>query len=574
MMTSAWEEAMAALMPLHDQVEQLREHPTWAPLVDELRACLVAIARAPGPHRELHPTLARATQLAITLVAAEVSSREHLEALRPAFNASVGLSGDSVAQLSSQADDGGSYRASAGRPRVHALPASCAPEPTCESPVAQPEVTGVVIDTSKTGALTMDEFGAQIVERCPDDLSLIARHRWERYLTESKNEEQLMLRLGDAFSVVGEAAPRWLCAWWQRQPEEDPYRAFAVTYALSVCAGVEPLERLRSCLEELAPTDTSSARCVADALQLVARRERPLLTLRWCAASHPVVRAAALELGTRRVDGPAWLSAEEVGPHLADPNPPVVIAALRGLARHGSLPDSLTPQVHQLMLGPLGQDVAIEAARCFALCGRAAPLLALRRDERAVSAWGERALEVLVWFGEAEDRGLLERLLKRAPQSPYTLDAVARFGMIETYAYLLHALDQDALGEYAAGALATLLGPLPEAEDPLSVVSWRAQLERLKPAPGARYRWGQPWQLRVVASEISAGHLSRLEVEGRLDELAVRLGGVRQPDLATFADELDGQLSELTSGLGNLSSRFNVGTYACATRDRQPGGPG
>lgn len=573
MMTSIWDDAIAALEPVHESLEELSGHGSWASLVDELRTCLVAVARAPRPSIELYPSLARATQLTTTLVVAGVWPQDRVEALRPTFNACVGSGGGEWAgERGAQADSWMGFRASRKRPRVNALPPFCEPEPQYHIHTDSAEVSGVVVDYSVVEALPVEALGSELVEQCLEDLSLVSRHRWERFLSESGNEEHTMLRLGDAFCVVGEAAPRHLRAWWQNQAARDPYHSFAIGYALGVCAGAQHLELLRACLEELDPTDSESGPCAADALQLITRRERRPLVEHWRSASHPVIRAVALELGTRRLDGPPWLSVEEVGSSLADPNPPVVLAALRGLARLGTLPEGLVPQVHQLMLGPLGQDVAVEAARCFALCGRAAPFIALRQDGRAYAAWGERVLEVLVWFGSTEDLGLLQHLLKRAPQTAYTLDAVARFGVVETYAYLLHALEQEELAADALNGLITLLGPLPEDTDPLLVTTWQAQLKRVKPKPGVRYRRGQPWQPRVVASEIAAAHLSRREVQARTDELVVRLGGLRQPDLTAFGDELDGQLSDLLSGLGNLNARFNAGSYDCYTRDRQAGG--
>ncbi|MGE0322231.1 MAG: hypothetical protein AB7K71_00355 [Polyangiaceae bacterium] len=572
-MTSNWDEAIAALEPLHEALEELNGHGSWASLVEELRTCLVAVARAPAPSSDLHPSLARATQLTTTLVVSGVWSRERVEALRPAFNACVGRDGGEwAAERSAQADSWMGFRASRRRPRVNVLPPFCEPEPAYDIPADPIEFSGLVVDHSVVEALPVEALGSELVEQCLEDLSLVGRHRWERFLSESGNEEQTLLRLGDAFCVVGEAAPRHLRAWWQDHAGSDPYQAFAIAYALGVCAGAQHLELLRSCLEELHPTDSQSSCRAADALQLVARPERRPLVEHWRLASHPVIRATALELGTRRLDGPAWLSVEEVGASLADPNPPVVLAALRGLARLGAVPEGLVPQVHQLMLGPLGEDVAVEAARCFALCGRTAPLIALRQDGRAYAAWGERTLEVLVWFGSTEDLGLLQHLLKRAPQSAYTLDAVARFGVVETYAYLLHALEQEELADDALKGLVTLLGPLPADAEPLQVTTWQAQLKRVKPKSGVRYRRGQPWQPRVVASEIAAGHLARREVQVRTDELVVRLGGLPQPDLTAFGDELDGQLSDLLSGLGNLNARFNAGSYDCYTRDRKAGG--
>ncbi|MGE0327302.1 MAG: hypothetical protein AB7S68_33580, partial [Polyangiaceae bacterium] len=493
-----WDDAVALLEPVHEALEALDANDATQAIASELREGLTRLARVSAPTTELLPSLSRTSQLVMTLVVAGLWPVEHLSALRPAFSQCAGAGYDSNwCNLPLPAASAWTtFRAAHRRPRVNILPAFCEEEPAAEIPAATPAPEGVEVDYSLVSVRTVSELGKDAAEQCLDDLTMRGHHRVERPNSESDGEEQHILTLGDAFCVVGQSAPEHLEAWWTEQGTRDPYQAFAVTYALSVCAGTQQFERLGRCVEQLDPLDWEAARCVADALHVVERPDRKALVEHWLRSPHPVQRATALELGTRRLETQPWLEAPACCLWLTDPNPTVARASLRGLARASSLPEGIVPQLHQMMLGSLGPDVALEAGRCLALCGSRAPYVALRQDGRALEAWGERALEVLVWFGAAEDAGILAQILKRNPQTAYSLDAVARFGFVETYAYLLHALSQQELEEDAIAALTTLLGPLPEDEDALQPNAWKNHLKRQQVKPGARYRLGKPWEDR------------------------------------------------------------------------------
>ncbi|MCA9647543.1 MAG: hypothetical protein KC492_42935, partial [Myxococcales bacterium] len=497
----------------------------------------------------------------------------HTAALREAYNACVGAVyatdwcevGNVIGNQSWLASG---FRASRRRPRIQQL----LPPPADDDGAfvrAEARTSRLVqVDFSVARTLEHHEVAERAVHSCLDDISMLSRHRLDRRMDESGNEEQRILRLGDAFTVAGADAPSHLRAWWwDDTASSDPYRGFAVGYALSVCSGAGIFRILGALIQDLPADAHAEVEAVADALELVSRPEHQALIQHWQRAPSPVLRAVAIELGGRRLGKPPELEPLALCQWLVDPNPCVVVSALRGLARAQHIPPELAPAVEQLLLGGVSGRVSFEAARCLALCGSAAPYLVLRSDGRLLDAIGERALELLLWFGDLNDAGLFSHILQSRPPTAYTLECAALFGIPESYAYLLHALEQEDLEDDAANALQVLLGPIHE--DLAKIPSaWKRHLRQLNLQSGVRYRWGRPWQPSCLTSEVQRAELSRRGLGMRLDELCVRLGGIAVPSLSDWDDVLKPALGDLLSGLGNVGSKLRPGDYYCHTRQR------
>lgn len=570
-----WDSATANLEALHEALDQLSATPQGATsVIDELQRCLVALARASEPTTELAHHAARAQQLVMTLVAAGLLAPIHSSALRAAYDACVGADYCAAWCESASAVTNGSwlssgFRASRKRPRVQQL----LPPPADDDGAfirTEPRASrAVLVDYAVARTLEHHEVAERAVHSCLDDLSMLARHRLDRRLDEASNEERRILRLGDAFAVAGADAPTHLRAWWSDQTAStDPYRSFAASYALSVCAGGGMFRILGELLQDLPADAHADVEAAVDALELVTRPERASLVRHWQRAASPVLRAVAIDLGSRRSSKPPELEPLALCQWLVDPNPCVIVSALRGLARARHIPDELVPAVEQLLLGGVSARVAFEAARCLALCGSSRPYDVLRTDRRLLDAIGDRALELLLWFGDLNDAGLFAHILQSRPPTAYTLECAALFGIPESYAYFLHALEQEDLEDDAAGALRILLGPIDE--DLLKVpAAWKRHLRSLNLKSGVRYRWGRPWQPSCLNSEVQQAELSRRGLQVRFDELSVRLGGLQHPAVTDWDDTLQPALADLLSGLGNLGSKLRPGEYFCFTRERR-----
>ncbi|MGE3673189.1 MAG: hypothetical protein AB7K71_26185 [Polyangiaceae bacterium] len=570
---NAWADATALLEPLHEALARLHSAPSSAAVGQELNQCLLLLARASSPTPELAQHAGRAQQLVMALIAGGLLSKEHVSALRRVYDLCTGAAFDEAwcetpaATASSNWLSSG-FRASRRRPRVQQL----LPPPSDDDGAfmrrESPSSEQVLVDYSVSRCLEHQEIAERTAHSCLDDLAMLSRHRLERRMDEAANEERRILRLGDAFTVVGADAPTHLRSWWNDQGEStDAYRSFAVAYALSVCAGSGMFRILGELLQTLPNDAHGDVEAAANALELVARPERNLLVAHWQRSPSPVLRAVAIDLGSRKLGKPPEIDPLALCRWLVDPSPCVLVATLRGLARARHIPSELVPNVEQLLLGGVSARVSFEAARCLALCGSVTPYHTLRTDGRLLDALGERALEVLLWFGNLEDTGLFAHILQSRPPTSYTIECAALFGVPESYAYLLHTLEQEDLEDDAKLALETLFGPIHEdlAKDP---AAWKRHIRHLGVQSGVRYRFGRPWAPAQVGAELSHGLVSRRSLERRLDELSVRLGGLQLPALNDWEDSLRPELDNLMSGLANLGSKLRPGDYYCHPRER------
>src|SRR6185437_5360115 len=138
------------------------------------------------------------------------------------------------------------------------------------------------------------------------------------------------------------------------------------------------------------------------------------------------------------------------------------------------------------------------------------------------SALGARGVELLVMAGDGDDIGVFEHLLASTPMTAPLLSAVARFGNVTAWSFLLHYLTAPELADAAVAALRTLFGDLvPESEAP-GYMAWKRAIGEARFNPTLRYRRGRPWHPSTVVAECTSGELSRVEVERRIDELAAR----------------------------------------------------
>jgi hypothetical protein len=235
------------------------------------------------------------------------------------------------------------------------------------------------------------------------------------------------------------------------------------------------------------------------------------------------------------------------------------VAAVRAAVRICAV-KALAPELMACLGSPSGA-VAWEAARALTLAGAREPYLEIRRGGQLAAALGAHGVEILIMTGDDSDLGAVETLLAATPMSASLLSAVARFGSVETWSFLLHHLTEPDLKDAAEGALRTLFGDLVPEADASSYSAWKHAIVEAGFDPAVRYRRGRPWHPSTVLAELASGALSRSEVERRTDELAARTGADPHLDLGLWEADVRHVLEDFTREAGARGARWRAGAW-------------
>ena len=390
-------------------------------------------------------------------------------------------------------------------------------------------------------AISLARFHAEVVDACVETMASLARDRALLPARERPRAEERILEQLDAILVTGPGCVDGLFGAWHRSVvSPDPWKVWAPVFALGCIEGGESLRAIVAILESLAPDARADGRVAAEALTLAPHADRARFSATLTASAHPIVRAIGVDLRAR-CDA---LSPEELVVRLDDASASVVAAALRAVA---CLPDPVPDLVGVLRRHLRSADAAVawRAARILLLWGHDDPCVAVRGGELA--ELGAHTLEIFVLRGDANDLPCMEAWLSRAQITPTVLSAIARFGHVGAWAFLVHHLADDVLANDAATALEVLFGDRVAATERKQPRAWRAAIGGSRFDPGVRYRRGQPWRAEVVVAEWADGALPRAEVAVRADELVARAR-------AGGAVELDGWTPDPETALTALGA--------------------
>jgi hypothetical protein len=376
-------------------------------------------------------------------------------------------------------------------------------------------------------------FYAGVASHCLDTIARCARQRVQQPLDGVAGTERTLLVACDALAAIGDDVVSLVLETWEGTLDSpSPWQSWAAAAALSSLAGVDALEAVAFGLAKLPFTEALHAAAVAEALAIFNHPELDLFARDLVDHRHPLLRAAGIETLSLR----GALTADEVRRLLWDANVPVLLSAVRALGR---LPDeegaSLLPILLRWMKFP-DPRVAWSAARVLLQHGRTEPLDELREGRLRNLAPAD-ALELLVLAGDASDLERMQRLITRIPVGQHELSAIARFGHVGAWTFLLHHLAEGELVDEATSALVTLFGPLTSPEQLDDAAAWKRAILSRGLDTNVRYRRGEPWSPRVVAAEIELGSLSREDVEARFNELQVRAGLAPVAELWRFSAE-------------------------------------
>lgn len=363
------------------------------------------------------------------------------------------------------------------------------------------------------------ELYAIVADEAFNAIASAGRDRRLAPLDDRDDLEQRALRQIDALAAIGGPIVHLLLASWARALElPGPWCSWAAAFALGSIEGADALLALHEGLERLPPSALDHALAAASALAIAPHPDRLDLGRDLLASSHPIARAVGVDVLARADQ----LGADDLRRHLLDASVPVIVAAVRAVARMDL--DTARPLLGILerWLGFPHAEVAWPAARALLRWGLDTPLAEVRSGGRLATILGVQAAEVLILAGDPSDQARLAAILRQAPPSRATLDALARFGHPGAWSYLVQKLEDDDLVDDAVDALTTLFGARVSWAERRRVPAWRAAIGAASLDPSIRYRRGQPWSTAIVAEECREPSLSAADVEKRLDELVVR----------------------------------------------------
>ena len=335
----------------------------------------------------------------------------------------------------------------------------------------------------------------------------------------------------------------------------NPWKAWAAVFLLGSLGADASHDAIRAALERLPDDDEDHWSAAAEALALVVPPDvlAPGEALR--SSASPAARAVGLDLLARR----DALSADALRGHLLGQDAAVLAAAARAAVRTRTV-RALAPELVACLASP-SAAVAWEAARALTLAGMQDPYLDIRAGGRLASMLGARGVEILIMAGEDADLGAIETLLATTPMTAPLLSAVARFGSVNTWSFLLHYLTEPELADAAVQALRMLFGDLvPEAEA-ASYAAWKQAIVEAGFNPTLRYYGGKPWHPSTVLTECASGSLNRVDLEKRIDEVAARTGAEPVVDFAGWELDMRGAVAAFSKDAGARATRWRPGAW-------------
>jgi len=375
----------------------------------------------------------------------------------------------------------------------------------------------VTLDTSQAKAAGLASHLDDVASDCVDRIAACLRVRWESPMAERPEIEARLFAQLDAIAEAGSRCTALLAI--AEDGAEDLWVPAAAALALGSLQAGGSVDAIVAIAEGALLAE--GVVNFAESVLLAPFSGAAEVAARLRASAVAPARAAAVEIsfGLRPLDA-------STAPLRPDESAPCVSAAmLRGLsrgARSQGAQGQATLDRARACLSSDDPELAWQAARLLTLWGEPDAHEAVQSGSPPSRVLGVHALEVLVLAGGPEDLAVAQSRVRRVPASERSLDAVARLGHPGSWAYLVHHLDNDDLGDAAERALVALFGPI-VAEHRRSIgAEWRDALASAESIPEGRCRGGVPWSLDVVAAECSNPALSRRELELRLDELAAR----------------------------------------------------
>ena len=401
----------------------------------------------------------------------------------------------------------------------------------------------------------MHELHASVVDHCADAVAMFARHRATLPLNRVAAAERRIERQRAAVRSLETDCIEHIGAWWERSADSgDPAKAWSAVYLLASLCGDAASEPVQAALEFLLD-DGNQWTAAAEALALASPGDSMALGEALLSSPRPAACAVGLDVLARH----GALSQDALRGHLACEHGPVRAAAVRAASRMGSV-TALASEIAACLASPSG-EVAWEAARALTIAGVQEPYFNVQAGGPLTSVLGVRGVELLIMAGEDTDIGVFEHVLTATPMTVPLLSAVARFGNVTAWSFLLHYLTEPELADAAVAALRTLFGDLVPEGEASRYMAWKRAIGEAGFNPTVRYRRGRPWHPSTVLAECTSDELSRFEVEQQIDELAARTQTEPCVDLGLWELERRRGLAAFARNAGTRGMRWRPGAW-------------
>jgi hypothetical protein len=429
------------------------------------------------------------------------------------------------------------------------------PSPALEVEPAPPPPPVRLVEEDAT-SLTTPGFYAEVVSYCAGTIDTLARDRLEGPWRILRATERRLLAQLDAIVGAGPGALHHAVARWIAAPD-DPWKAWTGAFVAAAFDGADALAAVAHVIHTLPSTALAQAIVIADALAVADHPHLIVLGRDLLASPHPIARAVGIEVLSQR----AALAPEHVALALDDANLPVLRAAIRACELlPAEARDTVVGHLRARCKGPF-PAAAWFAARVLTLWGDDDPYKQLLAGDLD-AALGPFVAELLVLCGRAADLPRLEACVTRYPMSAARLSTIARFGNPTVWAFLVHHLADEAMGDAAARALTTLFGALVQPLESKNAAAWRRAIAARGLDAGVRYRRGVPWSAEVVAGELESGELAHIEMAPRVDELRARIGlPTEQVKLWSWFPHASASLAAFLSVARARGASYPAGSY-------------
>jgi hypothetical protein len=420
--------------------------------------------------------------------------------------------------------------------------------PSWDPPQVDESETMVRMDPAVGAPVPLKRELEQWVFPLLDDVRVLGRDRSRRRYADSRDTEARIVRRLHRLMAAGTPGTPVVQSWWQGQLEgKDPWRSWAISLVLGTFEG--GFGALAGWLALLPENAREDAHLAGEAIALLPPGAPSSHDLqRMMAHAHPVVRAAAF-VATARREGLGWDRFEEIATRAECLT--LVDAALREAATIPQRPTAAASELLRRWVGSLDSRLAWSASRSALVHGDRAPYEWLVSGDTAhgtrpplADVLGERRFDVIALVGRHGDSGVLRKWLRSTRPTAGVLDALARFGNVEVWAYLTGLLTDEDLRVEAACSLELLFGRRvsgPERHDP---EAWRGAIERLNLDPRHRTRLGTPFSPAHFEREVRLGLVSRAGLEERQAELCARHTRLPYRALHATSAEVEAILSD------------------------------
>jgi hypothetical protein len=460
-----------------------------------------------------------------------------------------------------ESEDPGSEAPEANLAQADYTAALQTPSSSTPESVAALLPAGWAIDDVAGEPLLLYRYYRDLAVSAFDQLSLIARHRVQRRLSESLDEEEWIVQLSDAVANVGREALTAARRHFIQQIDADPNDLWGSVFFLGCAEGLEAARLLDELLGMLDDTSDAAAATVADAVSKGTSPELTLLLRDWAVSPAAAKRAVALAVQCRRQQ----IGAEAAERGLSDTSRVVRLLMLQGLrdldAGSPDLGEALLPMLRSLW-SMADAEIAWQAVLTACWFGLGEAYRVWRSGE--LTTLGAYELDLITLVGDAKDLPRVRTIVESSDLGARRLRLLARYGHPAVIPVLIHGLKDEELQNDAADALEVLLGPRLDSDARLDPTAWTRAVVSLSLRPDRRLWLGEPYLPSRFMREVDRGRCSLIELTQYLEEIRSRTCCRIPTGLYGWHAANQGRIEQLRGELHRADGQYSAGDWTSA----------